>query len=428
MGSFGRASKGRTRWVILVTVALLTICVGSPLLYSPAEFSAAASQSGEEPKLSQVSLPSSDETRGAIESQPPHTTDPGLTDPKAGQSVAHQDLGRSEALGLLDGVFGGVLEDAAGIFDELQVKRFLAPNVAVISAGDQPAPLREGSNSDRKEGPTLIDSSIPLRVDAGSGEEKAVDLRLKRSGGGLQSANPLVEVGMPEELGKGIDLPESGVRVKLAEAPIERSPSIVNESVAGYPNVAQDTDFAVAPTPTGFETLIQLRSPEAPRSQTYDLTLPIGATLETERGGAKVVDADDEIIVGIAPPTAIDAAGAEVPVRLSVSGKSLTVTASPGESAKFPILVDPIYQTYEWYAKKIQKEYQPEENLKDGHTGQRAAPTWVSYRTVVKSQRRISNLPLNITSLVCTWLTSAMPIQVEKHFGLTLFLATLATH
>ena len=197
-------------------------------------------------------------------------------------------------------------------------------------------------------GGALLSSTVPLRTESPSGAPEAIDLSLDHTGGEIQPAAPLVEVGIPAEIDDGIELPGPGVTIELAGAPAERATSIVDQSVGFAPNVARDTDLAVAPTPTGVETLTQMRSADSPDSETFNLDLPAGATLRaTEDGGAAVIEGE-ETLVDVAPPTAIDASGAEVPVKLDVSGDSLTLTVSPGESTQLPILVDPLFQTYEW--------------------------------------------------------------------------------
>lgn len=198
------------------------------------------------------------------------------------------------------------------------------------------------------QGATLLQSSIPLRAETPLGEPEAVDLDLEQANGELRPTNPLVEVGIPQQLGEGIELPGVGVTLEVVGAPEDRSPSIVEGSVAFMPNIAPDTDLAVAPTPTGIETFTQLRSADSPLTQTYALHLPNGAALQaTEDGGAVVVH-EGETLLSIAPPSAIDATGADVPVDLDVSGDSFTLVTNPDESAQLPILVDPLIQTYEW--------------------------------------------------------------------------------
>src|SRR5262245_41762638 len=59
----------------------------------------------------------------AAEESPPEVFAP-PTDSQAAEILPHDDLGRGEASELLTAVFGEVLDEAAGIFDELEVERF----------------------------------------------------------------------------------------------------------------------------------------------------------------------------------------------------------------------------------------------------------------------------------------------------------------
>ena len=344
-GRVGSQSPGPSNPVRPLGHLLLALCV----LASVAGVATAFGDEQQSPGY--APLPTAQEVGEAIEGEGSQSIEPTLTDPGAAEGVAKQDLGRGEALELLQGVFEPELQSPAGIFDDLHVEKFLADNVAVIAAGEQPeSPTEEDSGQAGYQGATLMQSTVPLRTEGPSGNEETVDLGLRHTEGELQPANPLVEVGIPQELGEGIELPESGVTIELAGAPEDLSPSTVDQSVGFYPNVATDTDLAVAPAPTGVETLTQMRSADSPRSQTFELGLPDGASLEAEGGGAKVTR-EGETILGVAPPTAIDATGGEVPVSLAVSGSSLTLIVSPAPSTRYPILVDPLFQTYEWYAK-----------------------------------------------------------------------------
>jgi sugar lactone lactonase YvrE len=301
-----------------------------------------------------ASIPTSAEVGQAIEGA--DVPEMPTTDPEAAEGTALTGLGREEASELLEGVFEPELQGPAGIFDELHVKRFLAPNVALIAAGDQPeisagaGPERPLEGTDAYSGPTLMDSTVPLGTDAGSGGLEAVDLSLERAMGGLEPTNPLVAVSIPEELGEGIHLPEAGLGIDLPDAAEEREPSTTGDDVAFYPNVATDTDLAVAPTPTGVETLTDLRSAAAPSTQTLKLELPEGSVLREEGEGAAVTRGR-ETLLAIPPPTAIDADGSEVPLSLSTDGDSIILAVHADPDTAYPVLVDPLFDTFEWYAK-----------------------------------------------------------------------------
>lgn len=291
-----------------------------------------------------TSLPASaiDEALGSSNGQSDNVE---LTDPQAVAALPHQDLNRSEAIDLLSSVFGVELQSPAGPYDDLHISKFLSDNAGVIAAGQQPAEtgLTIGGEADEDQynGPTLFESTIPIRVEEPSGQESAIDLGLEHTTEGLEPVNPLTEVVIPSELPEGIDLPSADVQVKLAGAP-NSAPSVIEQSVAVYPNVAQNTDFAVAPTPNGFETMSQIRSAAAPQTETLDFTLPAGASLEsTPDGGAEVVR-DGQALVIVQAPTALDASGELVPISLAVSGASLKMAVAPLASTQYPILLDPI--------------------------------------------------------------------------------------
>jgi hypothetical protein len=271
-----------------------------------------------------------------------------VIDSQAASELPRRDLGRDEALELMQSVFGSVLEGPAGIFNDLHIERFLSNYAAVIPAGEQPE-ISDGSNP--KEPPpneeaTLLESSLPLRTESSSGRVEPVDLGLAPSEGELQPTNPLAEVGIPTELGEGIELPQAGVQIELAGAPEDRVPSTIDNSVAFYPNVATDTDFAIAPTPTGVETFSQLRSAEAPHTQILNLTLPAGAYLGASNDGGAEASLNGSPLMRVLPPTALDANGSPVPVTLAVEGTSLKLSVSPDQSAAYPIVLDPLMEDY----------------------------------------------------------------------------------
>jgi hypothetical protein len=275
-----------------------------------------------------------------------------LTDPGAAQELPHRDLDRDQVLALLQGVFGSALQGPAGEFDSLDVQKFLSNTAALVLpverevAGVSTGGEAEGGHSSE---PVLLESTVPLRVEGPYGLPQAIDLSLEQASGQVQSAAPLVPVAIPQELGDGIELPDAGVQIELQGAPEDRAPSIIEESVAAYPNIDTDTDFAVAPTPTGVETLTTLRSPDAPHSQTFALDVPSGANLTETDHGAEVIEGG-ETLLAIKEPTAIDASGNSVPVAMQVTGDSITITASPGPDTAWPVLVDPLYESYDWQA------------------------------------------------------------------------------
>lgn len=281
-----------------------------------------------------------------------------LVDPQAAKELPHRDLNRADAEALAESVFGPVLESSAGPFGDLQVEEFLADNAAIVAPTQPSAAVTIGGEKAAEEeaenatGPLLLESTLPLRTENEAGQNRVVDLDLEHDEGELQPANPLIDVGIPDELGEGIELSTSSIELDVSEAAEGRVPSVIAENVAFYPNVAKDTDFAVATTPTGVETFTQLRSADAPQSQILRLGLDAGTTLgETTEGGA-IAKSGGEEVLKVLPPTALDANGNEVPVTLEVSGHSLVLRALTDEATAFPVLLDPfVSEAWPWNEK-----------------------------------------------------------------------------
>jgi RHS repeat-associated protein len=354
--------------VLLLSVAVVMIVVGGAVLLRPRDArgdETVATTPGflapGEDTVPAAYLPTLQQTREALEATPPgqaqgQEQEQAETDPQVAEELPHRELGREEALELTEGVFGAELEKPAGIFDELEVRRFLGDYAAVVPAppaqeaaggegGEEQAPPQGGSPE------VLLESSVPLRVENAEGQEEAVDLSLEEAEGGegeLRPQNPLNELQIPAELGEGVSFPAPEVTIALAGAPEALTPSDVEGRYAFYPDVAEDTDLTVAPTPGGVEMTTTIRSAEAPDATTYELSLPEGATLHQGPDGSAEVSEGGQTAMFVAPPTATDAAGEPVPAAMSVEGDELTVSVKPGPSTQFPILVDPTYMLESW--------------------------------------------------------------------------------
>jgi hypothetical protein len=302
-----------------------------------------------EPVAAGAPMPTAAQTLEAIESaEAEGGAGTAETDLHAAQTMPHEDLGPAEALELAQAVFAPQLEGTAGIYDELEPEKFLSDNAAIVPASSLAGEAGGSAgalSAEDPDQPVLIESTLPLRTENGAGEQEVVDLGLEHVEGELKPANPLTEVGLPEELGEGISLAGPEIGLTVAGAPSDVSSTDAEGRFAFYPEVAEDSDLIVAPTPQGVETLTDIRSPEAPTQTTFDLELPAGAELRpTVSGGAEVVE-DGSTTVLVPPPSAIDAAGNPVETELSVHGSSITVETTPDLSTEYPILVDPNFFT-----------------------------------------------------------------------------------
>ncbi|HEX3042208.1 MAG TPA: hypothetical protein VHP56_09000 [Solirubrobacterales bacterium] len=259
------------------------------------------------------------------------------TDPSAAESLPHTELDRGEAEDLLVSVFPTTTEDPGDLYSEVEPQAFHSDYVAVI-APDSPG-----------EPASLLTSLLPLRTEDADGTKDPVDLSLEGgSQGELQPSNPLVDVTIPPTAAGEIELPEVGVGVELVSPEGERSASTIDGAAAFYPNVAEDSDLLVVPAATGFETFTQMRSAAAPTTHRFDLNVPQGATIEATSDGGAAVIKGEEPLVAVKPPTAIDAEGQAVPVTLSVVGDSIELQVAPSQETVFPVLLDPIFESYSW--------------------------------------------------------------------------------
>jgi streptogramin lyase len=327
--------------LLFTFIAVLAALVGASISFA------------DEPNLAAPIVPTSSENEEAAES--PANIEPEPTNLEIAEELPHEELDREEAGELLEGVFDPEVAGAAGIYSDLHVEKFLAPNVAVIAAGQQPevvdgsraeGPLEAGGST----GTTLMESTEPLATEGDLGKLEGLDLNLERAEGSLAPANAMVEVTVPSELGEGIELPGPGIEIEAEGVVESRAASTLGHSVAFYPNVSEETDLAVAPTLGGVETMTQLRSPESPNTESYKLILPVGSSL-TKQGSGAIVTKGKETLMTVAPPTALDAEGTPVPVELSVEGDRLTIRVTPSATAVYPVLVDPLFQSFEWYAR-----------------------------------------------------------------------------
>lgn len=296
----------------------------------------------------------------------PQSSLPPLTHPGIAEELPHANLGREEASELMLGVFGPEVKESSGVFDQLEDVELVAPNVAIVpaeagsnaEAGDREASfpgssLAEGEAGTAREDlqpASLIESNVPLGVEATKGELDALELGLESTDEGLSPETPLVPVTIPVELGEGIELPEDKITVNLLGAAATRAPSDLRGESAFYPNIEPETDLIVSPTPTGFQTFTQLRTPTAPRVEEYKLSVPADdSVIEPPTGGAEILEGSEAIAM-VRPPTAVDAAGKTIPTSTAVEGDVLTVTVKPSSDATFPILVDPIIDDYPFHS------------------------------------------------------------------------------
>ncbi len=188
----------------------------------------------------------------------------------------------------------------------------------------------------------LVESTVPLRSTDATGHPQPVDLTLERHGSGVKPTNA-AGTELPNRLADGIAFARSPVRLRVPTSPKTDQ----GREVAGkvfYADVATDTDFLVAPMPSGIRTFHLLRSQASPEKLPLALDVPAGSHLEArpDSGGANVVDASGRVTMHVGAPAAVDADGQSVPSSYAVRGDTLELSVNHrGGDWRYPILVDP---------------------------------------------------------------------------------------
>ena len=230
---------------------------------------------------------------------------------------------------------------------ETDPARFLSEATLVHPAGEEAAVVRQEGDT------SLLEAGIPVRAEDENGELRKVDLSLIEAEGGFQPSNPLVDVQIPGSASAPVVVGGEGLGISLADA--SAAAQRMGEQNVFYPEVQPDSDLLISPVSTGVELFDQLRSPQSPETLRFHVDLPEGAELRANGNGGADVVRGGEALATIPFPSAVDAQGAEVPVRLQVEGDAVVIDVAHRESEfAYPILVDPVLEDWinsntSWY-------------------------------------------------------------------------------
>jgi RHS repeat-associated protein len=244
--------------------------------------------------------------------------------------MAFSGLGVGAAKGLLVGDYGSWLAGVSGnpaatVSRSGGVVRYLSDYRALVRG---------------RRGLEVVTSSVPLRVADGGRGKRPVDLRLAAGGGGFAPVRPLAGVSIARDSGGGVALGGDGLRVVPEGANVPGGLVDGGQDVF-FGGVGRDMDTVAAPVLGGAELFAVLRSRLSPQEIRYRMTLPPGAVLRAEGGGA-VVSRGDVALARIPAPVARDAQGSPVEVSMAVSGDELVLSVPHrGHSLDYPLIVDP---------------------------------------------------------------------------------------
>lgn len=173
----------------------------------------------------------------------------------------------------------------------------------------------------------ILDEAVPLTVDSATGDvwngDRTVSIR--------EDPDGLLSVEMPEEA-LGITLPVEHSGKRDSRGGSETTSWEDSDGVTFTPLVTPEGDVQI-------NTIIP--DADAPQRYAYDLSIPDYSSVEDTGGALLFLDADGNMIAGLAPAWAVDAAGQSIPTHFEVDGKTVTQVVEFTEDAQFPIVADP---------------------------------------------------------------------------------------
>jgi hypothetical protein len=269
---------------------------------------------------------------------------PALTQDREDSRHAYtQSDSHGEVANLLRSFFDSELaalnRDPARFLSEATLERKIGQTAARVSKDGEAA---------------LLESGAPVVARDEEGLLRKVDLSLEQEGEGFVATNPLVEIEIGDLASHGVSLmtSEGSVLIEPVLGEDEKAVMFGDKNVL-YADIGPDRDLLVAPVANGAETFDQLRSPNSPEQLRYDLHLPTGAELVSDGSGGADVVKDDETILHVSFPTAVDAQGTDVPVKLEIDRSSIVLRIDHrAREVAYPILVDPFWELTEnwwWY-------------------------------------------------------------------------------
>ncbi len=206
--------------------------------------------------------------------------------------------------------------------------------VSPVAADDDAVVATETGEALEIAGP-LVEDAAPL-IDVGEGF-------VSRVGGSVvelpaDPSEPLVLDGVAGEIGVGLPMV-----AWVDDGVVDESGAVVYESDTSAVSLA-----AQATVDGGLQVLMVIDGPDAPSEYRFDVTVPVGATLEsTPDGGAQVIGADGHVVVRVEPAWALDAHGHPVPTWYRIDGTTL-VQVIDHTGAAYPVVGDPKFSKSWW--------------------------------------------------------------------------------
>jgi hypothetical protein len=248
-----------------------------------------------------------------------------------------EDLDADGAWDLLRATFPGpASEELHDPAEDRIVRRYLGRSAAEVSD---------------RSGAAVLLSTVPLLSRREDGSLAPTRLGLVDQGDTQKPRNAPFELELDEREPGAMTLgPDAAHAVDVQPEDATGDPAARHDGRLFWANSAPSTDTLAVPTSSGAETFEQLRAPDAPVRFVYRVRLPTGAQLTATADGGAQVSEGGQVLVRVAPPSAIDAERHDVATRLTVEADQLIVEVdhrTPG--VRYPVLVDPQWSSsYDW--------------------------------------------------------------------------------
>ncbi|MGC2374140.1 MAG: hypothetical protein WA484_09730 [Solirubrobacteraceae bacterium] len=266
---------------------------------------------------------------------------PEAADARLASATAYEGMSAESAESLSGTAFPGLIDESDGGPPRLPAGQQLTSYVDPYAA--------DVSLSDGERG--LVESSVPMAIEASPGSWSPVNLGLRDVGGAFEPVSPLVAARAPKLLSEGMMLPGLGITITPVDgqhAPLGGSEGVEDGATVFFGNTQTDSDTVFKPTTLGLSIDTLLRSERSPEQLSFLVGLPVAASLAVADDGSGSVSVVREgaTIASVPAPVAHDATGRSLPVTMSVSGDVLTLTVArqPGAVA-YPVDVDPEFNT-----------------------------------------------------------------------------------
>jgi streptogramin lyase len=194
----------------------------------------------------------------------------------------------------------------------------------------------------------VIESIAPIAT--GSGDRHLpIDLHLRDAGADFTPLRSAAPVELPKDLAEGVSLSGLGISLTPVDsrgAPLGGSEGELDGAAVLWRHSdrtagAQDLASVAKPTSRGLELSTMLLSDRSPGKLYFHVGIPAGAHLKRESNGSVQILKGGRPLAGIAPVSAEDAEGMDVPVSMTIHGHTLVLSVQKSGDFLYPIAVDP---------------------------------------------------------------------------------------